>query len=116
MSHTHARTHAHTHAHTHVRARSPVNLLANAPRRYLSVLIFSLMSGDILRFFFSPHDFLDYSGLTSSCYALAFLQAVVSPLLLISYVSIKFFPPLACLGVATPVRGACLGLLYSVLL
>ena len=93
----------------------PVNLLASSPHRYITMLVFAIMSGDILKFFFDHDNFVIFPDV-DCCYAQAFFKAVVSPLLLISYLSIKFFPLLACLGVVIPVLGPALGFLYSILL
>lgn len=78
------------------------------------MLVFATMSGDILKFFFNHEDFVVFPGV-SSCYVQSFLRIVVSPLLLISYISIKFFPLLACVGVSLPLLGPALGTLYSIL-
>lgn len=68
-----------------------------------------------MKFFFNHEGFVTFSDV-SSCYARAFFKTVLSPLLLVTYLSIKFFPLLACLGVVTPILGPALGLLYAILL
>jgi hypothetical protein len=93
----------------------PINLLANGPRRYVTMLIFVIMSGDILQFFFNPEKFVAFPDI-SSFYVQVLLKAVLSPLILISYLSIKFFPLFACLGVTIPILGSIIGFLYSILL
>lgn len=78
------------------------------------MLVFAMMSGDILKFFFDHEDFVIFN--VSNCYGQIFFQAVVSPLLLISYISIRFFPLLACVGVVIPILGPALGLVYAIML
>lgn len=79
------------------------------------MLVFAIMSGDILKFFFDHEGFVTFSGV-SSCYGQSFLRTIVSPVLLIAYISVKFFPLLACVGVVIPMLGPGLGLLYSILM
>lgn len=79
------------------------------------MVIFGIMSGDILKFFFRYEDFVIFPYV-SNCYAQIFVRTIISPLLLIAYISVKYFPLLACVGVIIPVLGPALGLVYSLLL
>ena len=76
------------------------------------MLVFAIMSGDILKFFFNHEGLVSFSGV-SNCYGQSFLRAAVSPVILIAYISVKFLPLLACVGVVIPLLGPGLGLLYS---
>ena len=95
---------------------SPLNFLGNNPHRYIAMLVFAIMSGDILKFFFHhSHFVIKVTPEASNCYVKV-LYEMSSLLLLISYLSIKYFPLLACLGVVIPVLGPAIGLLYSITL
>ena len=95
---------------------SPLNFLGNNPHRYIAMLVFAIMSGDILKFFFHhSHFVIKVTPEASNCYVKV-LYEMSSLLLLISYLSIKYFPLLACLGVVIPVLDPAIGLLYSITL